>query len=105
MEIQKVYYSIGEVAKMLGVAPSVLRFWEAEFAQIKPAKNKRGVRLYTQRDIDTLKRIHYLTRDCGYTLEGAKEQMRIKPAEDAQMEVVNTLSEVRRFLVELKDTL
>ena len=99
------YYNIGEVAGLLGVAPSVLRFWESEFSQIRPTKNKRGVRLYTQQDIDILKRIHYLTRECGYTLEGAREQMRIKPAEDSRMEMIGNLEELRRFLSELKDNL
>lgn len=90
---------------MLGVAPSVLRFWEDEFEQIKPTKNKRGVRSYTQQDIEVLKRIRYLTRDCGYTLEGAREQLKLKPSESAKMELIDTLGELRRLLVELKKTL
>lgn len=105
MEEGKLYYNIGEVAKMLDVAPSVLRFWESEFGQIKPAKNKRGVRLYSQHDIDVLKRIYYLTRECGYTLDGAREQMRAKPMDNPQVEVINSLSELRRFLIELKNNL
>lgn len=102
---KKLYYSIGEVATMLDVAPSVLRFWETEFDCIRPVKNKRGSRSYTQHDIDILQRIHYLTRDCGYTLEGAREQMRQRPLEDPKMEVIKNLQEVRGFLVELKDIL
>ncbi|MBQ9418099.1 MAG: MerR family transcriptional regulator [Bacteroidales bacterium] len=105
MEAHKLYYNIGEVAGMLGVAPSVLRFWEDEFEQIKPTKNKRGVRSYTQQDIEVLKRIRYLTRDCGYTLEGAREQLKLKPSESAKMELIDTLGELRRLLVELKKTL
>ena len=102
---KKLYYSIGEVAAMLDVAPSVLRFWETEFDCIRPVKNKRGSRSYTQHDIDLLRRIHYLTRDCGYTLEGAREKMRQRPVEDPKMEVVKNLQEVRDFLVSLKETL
>lgn len=102
---KKLYYSIGEVAMMLDVAPSVLRFWETEFDCIRPVKNKRGSRSYTQHDIELLQRIHYLTRDCGYTLEGAREQMRQRPLEDPKMEVIKNLQEVRGFLVELKDIL
>ena len=101
----KLYYSIGEVAERLGVATSVLRFWETEFDCIKPVKNKRGTRSYTQHDIELLQRIHYLTRDCGYTLEGAREQLRQKPNDDPKMEVVRQLNEVRSFLVQLKETL
>lgn len=102
---KKLYYSIGEVAAMLDVAPSVLRFWETEFDCIRPTKNRRGSRSYTEHDIELLRRIHYLTRDCGYTLEGAREQMRQRPVEDPKMEVIYQLQEVRKFLVDLKETL
>ena len=105
MENSKLYYSIGEVAAMLNVAPSVLRFWETEFGCIRPVKNRRGSRNYTEHDIELLRRIHYLTRDCGYTLEGAREQMRQRPIVDPKMEVIKNLQEVRSFLVELKETL
>lgn len=105
METKKLYYSIGEVAGMLDVAPSVLRFWEGEFDCIRPVKNRRGVRSYTEHDIELIRRIHYLTRDCGYTLEGAREQMRQRPVEDPKMEVIKHLQEVRSFLSELKDNL
>lgn len=105
METDKLYYSIGEVAGMLGVAPSVLRFWETEFDQLHPVKNRRGVRSYTRRDVELLQRIHYLTRDCGYTLEGARDQLRSHPEEDPKMQVVRNLSELRSFLVELKEQL
>jgi DNA-binding transcriptional MerR regulator len=105
METNKLYHSIGEVAEMLGEAPSVLRFWETEFDCIRPVKNRRGSRSYTEHDIELLRRIKYLTRDCGYTLEGAREQMRQRPLEDPKMELVKQLQEVRSFLVELKETL
>ena len=103
--MEKLYYSIGEVAAMLDVAPSVLRFWETEFDCIHPVKNRRGTRSYTARDIELLQRIHYLTRQCGYTLEGAREQLRQRPHEDPKMELVKNLQEVRSFLVDLKEQL
>lgn len=90
---------------MIGEQPTVLRFWETEFKQIRPVKNKRGVRSYTEHDIEILRRIRHLTRDCGYTLEGAREQMRTRPVEDPKMELVNNLKEVRSFLAELKEVL
>ncbi len=102
---KKLYYSIGEVAAMLGVRTSVLRFWESEFDCLKPVKTSRGARNYTEHDIELLRRIHYLTRECGYTLEGAREQMRTRPIEDPRMAMVNSLTEVRNFLVELKEQL
>ena len=103
--MEKLYYSIGEVSSMLGEAPSVLRFWETEFDCIQPTKNRRGSRSYTAHDIELLRRIQYLTRQCGYTLEGVREQLRQRPTDDPRLEVVRQLQEVRAFLVDLKEQL
>lgn len=105
MESNKLYYSIGEVSTMIGEPASVLRFWESEFDNLRPVKNSRGVRSYTRHDIDLLRRIQYLTRQCGYTLEGAREQMRTRPVDDPRQEVINNLTELRRSLVALKESL
>ncbi|MBP5528208.1 MAG: MerR family transcriptional regulator [Bacteroidales bacterium] len=105
MENNKLYYSIGEVAEMLGEPQSVLRFWETEFPSLQPVKNKRGVRSYTEHDINLLRRIRHLTRDCGYTLDGVREQLRVRAIDDPKQEVVNRLTEVRKFLVDLKEQL
>ena len=102
---QKLYYTIGEAAAMLGVAPSVLRFWETEFDQLHPVKNRRGTRSYTARDIELLKRIHYLTRDCGFTLDSAREQLRLDGKLDDKMQLIRTLTETRQFLADLKEFL
>ena len=101
----KLYHSIGEVATLLGEAPSTLRFWETEFPQVKPVKNSRGSRSYTARDIELLRRIQHLTRQCGYTLEGAREQLRQRPVDDPKAELAAGLATLRRFLVDLKETL
>ena len=103
--MEKLYYTIGEVSAMLGVKPSVLRFWEGEFDCLHPVKTSRGTRNYTARDIELLRRIHYLTRECGYTLEGAREQMRVRPIEDPKMQAINNLQQVRAFLQDLKSAL
>ena len=102
---KKLYYNIGEAAEMVGEQPTVLRFWESEFPQLRPVKNKRGVRSYTEHDIDILRRIHHLTRECGYTLDGVRDQLRMRPIEDPKMELVNNLTAVRSFLNDLKETL
>ena len=102
---EKLYYTIGEVAAMLGEPASVLRFWETEFDALRPAKNKRGVRSYTRQDIDLLRRIQYLSRECGYTLDGVRDQLRLRPAADPRQEVINHLTDLRRTLVALKETL
>ena len=71
----KKYYKIGEVSKMLGVPASTLRFWETEFKQLKPMKNKKGDRIYSLKDIDLLKEIHYLTREKGIKISKATRKV------------------------------
>ena len=75
-EIQKRYYSISEVAEMFGVSNSLIRFWETEFSVIKPNKNSRGDRRFTRKDIDNIKIIYHLVKEKGFTLEGAKREMK-----------------------------
>ncbi|MCR4932534.1 MAG: MerR family transcriptional regulator [Bacteroidales bacterium] len=101
----KLYYSIGEVAEMLGVNTSMLRFWETEFKELRPVKNKRGTRSYTQQDIDLLRRIHYLTKECGLTLDGARQQLKSDKAPDRNLQIVETLTELKNFLVQMKQNL
>lgn len=101
----KLYYSITEVSKMLGVNASLLRYWEKEFDCIRPTKNKRGTRSYTEKDIELLKRIQYLTKECGFTLEGTREQLKHRRVSDKNLEIVDALTEVRNFLVQLKNEL
>ena len=102
---KKLYYSISEVSAMVDEPQSVLRFWETEFSSLRPVKNKRGVRSYTEHDIDLVKRIRFLTRDCGYTLDGVREQLRTRSLDDPRQEVVNNLLDLRRTLVALKETI
>ena len=90
---------------MLGVNASLLRFWETEVPQLRPAKNKKGTRSYTRQDIDLLRRIHYLTKDCGLTLEGARQQLKNDKSPDRNMQLVDTLNQLRSFLVQLKESI
>lgn len=78
----KLYYSIGEVANMFGVKPSLIRFWENEFEVLKPTKNKKGNRMFTAEDIENLKIIFRLVKGEGYTLQGAKEKLKMKEIEE-----------------------
>jgi DNA-binding transcriptional MerR regulator len=73
--VQKRYFSISEVAKMLEVKPSLLRFWEKQFKQIAPKTNARGTRAYKQEDIDVIRRIYDLVKVQGLTLEGARKSL------------------------------
>ena len=101
----KLYYSIGEVSEMLGVNTSLLRFWETEFPDLKPAKNKKGTRNYRQQDIELLRRIKYLTKECGLTLDGARQQLKNDKAPDKNMQLVDTLNEIKNFLVQMKQNI
>ena len=101
----KLYYTIGEVSQMLGVNPSLLRFWETAIPAIQPHKNNKGTRSYTADDIALLKHIYHLTRDCGYTLDGVNEQLRQKGTSDSLLQVSQTLLEAKQFLLDLKSQL
>ena len=104
--ITKLYYSIGEVAKMFDVNTSLVRFWEKEFDILKPKKNAKGNRLFTQKDVDNLKVIFHLVKERGYTLEGAKKKLRENKGDTIQNEeIVERLKDIRGFLVELRDNL
>ena len=72
----KMYHSISEVAGMLGLEAYVLRFWEKEFSQLRPKKNRAGNRVYQQKDIDLLIQIKYLLYEKGFTIEGARNYLK-----------------------------
>ncbi len=105
-EIEKLYYSIGEVAEQFNVAPSLIRFWESEFELIKPKKNRKGNRQFTKEDIDNVRTIYHLVKEKGFTLQGAKEMLRNdNNSVKDKIELIDSLRSVRRFLVELRDKL
>lgn len=105
-EIEKLYYSIGEVAEMFNVAPSLIRFWESEFELIKPKKNRKGNRQFTREDIDNVRTIYHLVKEKGFTLQGAKEMLRNdSQAVRDKMEMIDSLKRVKKFLLELREQL
>lgn len=103
-DTEKLYYSIGEVARMFDVNTSLIRFWEKEFDIIKPKKNKKGNRLFTRTDIDNFHLIFHLVKERGYTLHGAQAKIR-ENKEDAEnnARVVKKLQSIRAYLVKLKE--
>ncbi len=105
-EIEKKYYSIGEVADQLNIAASQIRFWESEFDIIKPQKNRNGKRQFTQDDIDKLKMVYHLVKTKGYTLQGAKQMLKnnTKGVRD-NMEIIDLLQDVKSFLIGIKQQL
>ncbi len=102
----KVYYSIGEVAKMFKLNTSLIRFWEKEFDIIQPHKNKKGNRLFTQEDVDNFHLIFNLVKEQGYTLSGAKQQLKNHPESTKEnFEIIKSLKNVKGFLQDLKKEL
>lgn len=77
-QITKLYHTIGEVAQMLGVNHSLIRYWEKEFDVLRLKKNKKGNRLFTAKDIDTLRTIQHLLKEKGYTIDGARKALKEK---------------------------
>lgn len=105
-EPKKMFYSIGEVAGIFNVNTSLIRFWEGEFDILKPQKNKKGNRLFTQKDVDNLHIIYHLVKERGFTLQGAKEKLKGNPGDAVNTtEVVKSLQKIRSFLMELKEQL
>lgn len=104
-EIKKLYYSIGEVAEMFDVNTSLIRFWEKEFTVLKPKKNKKGNRLFTEKDLENLKLIYDLVKVKGFTLDGAKLQLRKKDEEFMPQEVAAPSNDVVDRLEQIKKKL
>ncbi|MCD4683850.1 MAG: MerR family transcriptional regulator [Bacteroidales bacterium] len=102
----KLFYSIGEVAEMFDVNTSLIRFWEKEFEIIKPKKNKKGNRLFTQDDVDNFHIIYHLVKERGFTLQGAKSKLKENKQDTVDnIEVVKSLKNLRSFLLEIKESL
>ncbi len=99
---EKIYYSIKEVAQITGVSQPTLRYWEKEFAQIKPTKNSRGVRYYKKEDIELLQKIVYLTKQLKMTIQGAKKALSNNRIQGDDYEVLQTLLQTKDFLTKLK---
>ena len=96
-EVTKMYFSIKEVASLLGETEPTLRYWESEFRNvISPSRNERGVRFYSEKDIDDVRLIKYLIRDCGLTLEGVRKKLKNNKESTArQAKVVQHLKKIR----------
>ena len=104
---RKVYYTIGDVAGILGESVSLVRFWSNSFPMfIRPVRNAKGNRLYSSADIDTFRQIHYLVRDCGMTLEGAARHIREdrRPVE-SRVKAIGILKDIKRQLEEFRKEL
>ena len=104
--IEKKYYKISEVAELLAIPASPLRFWEKSFTVIKPKRNSHGTRFYTPADIDKIAMVHYLVKERGLKLDAAQEQIRSNPQGiERRQQTVGRLKEMRRRVQSMLDAL
>ena len=103
---EKRYYKIGEVAQAFQVNTSLIRFWEKEFDVLKPKKNAKGNRLFTQEDLKNIKVIFNLVKERGFTLEGAKKKLKKNLDEIFNnQEIISRLESVKAELIQIKNQL
>lgn len=98
----KLYYSIGEISDMFGVSKSLIRYWETEFSILKPHKNSKGDRRYTKENIDQLQLIFDLVKNRGFTIEGAKNEIKqnkdlIKQRQAVLQKLINLKAEMQKW--------
>ena len=105
--MEKFFYSVGEVAKILGESPSLVRFWANEFPKfIKPQRNGKGNRLFSKDDVETFKHIHLLVKVEGLTLEGAAKRLKGEKKDVInKAKVLETLKGIRQQLKEIRQDL
>jgi DNA-binding transcriptional MerR regulator len=107
---EKEFYSIREVADMLEVQPYILRYWEKEFAVLKPKRNRVGRRYYSRKDIDLIRSIKKILYEKGYTIAGAKKKLAVVIDGPEQLSLpiqggMKILKEIRDELVNIRETL
>ena len=100
--IRKLYYSIGEVSQITGLEQHVLRYWETEFPELNPQKNRAGRRIYTRSDIDFINLIKQLLKEEKYTIEGARKALVQADVDRSREEALRTeLLAIRNFLTDI----
>lgn len=102
---EKLYYSIGEVARAFGVNTSLIRHWESEFPIINPKRNKKGNRYFSPEDVAHLKIIYHLVKEKGYTLDGARVALSTNKKIKETVEIIDRLEFVKAELLKLKNDL
>jgi len=103
---EKRYYGIGELAKAMNVNTSLIRFWEKEFDVLRPKKNAKGNRKFSQDDVKNLKLIYHLVKERGFTLDGAKTHLKAhKNDTGSHFDIIQKLESVKAELLKIKDAL
>ena len=105
-KVEKLYFTISEVAAMFNVNASLIRYWEKEFDIIQPRKNKKGTRFFTKQDIDNFHLIYNLVKERGMTLRGAQKKLKESKEEAINnFEIIKSLKEIKEMLLEIKEEL
>ena len=105
-DLNKKFYKISDVAAILGIPATTLRYWEKEFTIIKPRRNAKNIRFYTPADIETIRKVYYLVKEKGLKLDAAQEQIRRNRANvDKRFEVIERLKGIKQALLELDEAL
>lgn len=103
---EKLYYSMGEIAKAFNVNQSLIRFWDKEFDILKPKKNAKGNRMFTPEDVKNLQLIYHLVKERGFTLEGAKIHLKEGQKKTLdKFEIVRKLENIKIQLINIKNEL
>ena len=104
---KKIYFRIGEVAKKFNVQTSLIRYWEKEFAFIKPNKSAKGTRLFTQKDVDNFEIVYHLMKEKGMTIQGTREYFKKHYNKNSmdKLQVINTLKRTKNLLQEVREVL
>jgi DNA-binding transcriptional MerR regulator len=104
---EKLYYSMGEITEMFDVEASLIRYWCSQFSCLRPKRNAKGNRMFSQQDVERLKRIHHLLKEKKMTIEGAQKAMRKRNIEaeekDSDIELLEQLQSLRAMLVEMRE--
>ncbi len=101
----KLYYSIGEIAKSFQVNTSLIRYWEGQFSILNPKKNKKGDRFFTKEDVSNLRLIYHLVKEKRYTLNGANDILNSQKDLKKQTEILLRLESIKNKLLEIKNTI
>lgn len=99
----KLYFKVGEVSAIAKVPAYVLRFWESEFKKINPKRSPSGQRMYTKKDVELILHIKYLLYEKKFTIQGAKQFLKTKPAEKKATPSTITLDEIRLELESIRN--
>lgn len=106
---EKLFYTMGEVAEMLDVNASLIRYWGTQFPSIKPQRNRKGNRLFSPADVEQLKRIYHYVKERGMTLEGARKALKAERSTNAEtnvnIELLDRLYSLQSMLIAVRDSL